>query len=58
MAQTCPSYFSFEIQQSTVTVEDGKLVQKEYTVGGGEEKNCTYIRELDEKKDLKIVSEG
>lgn len=42
--------------RSTVTLEDGKLIQKEFTIGaGGEDKNATYIRELDENKDLKVT---
>ncbi|XP_071480657.1 fatty acid-binding protein, liver-like [Diadema antillarum] len=42
--------------RSTVTLEDKKLVQKEYPLEGNDEsKNCVYIRELDANNDLKIT---
>lgn len=43
--------------KSTVSVEDGKLVQKESTIGSaGDGKDCTYIRELEgSNKDLKVT---
>ncbi|XP_041456770.1 fatty acid-binding protein, heart-like [Lytechinus variegatus] len=42
--------------KSTVTLDDGKLIQKESTIGAeGDGKDCTYIRELDANKDLKVT---
>ncbi|XP_072164345.1 fatty acid-binding protein, liver-like [Diadema setosum] len=44
--------------RSTVTLEDKKLVQKEYPLEGNDDsKNCVYIRELDANNDLKIQAQ-